>query len=103
MPNSYVKIEREALVHCAKDAVVLLENSEYDNPSDNKTPGKAVEVIPVVRSFKDEEDCWYYDEATCSQLVYMYGEVGHKYKGCCNEFSIFMVRLKKEKSNLLLL
>ncbi|WP_245398466.1 virulence factor SrfB [Segatella copri] len=85
-PTAMSKIEREALVHCAKDAVVLLENSEYDNPSENKTPGKAVEVIPVARSFKDEEDCWYYDEATCSQLVYMYGEVGHKYKGCCNEF-----------------
>lgn len=85
-PTAMSKIEREALVHCAKDAVVLLENSEYDNPSENKNPGKAVEVIPAVRSFKDEEDCWYYDEATCSQLVYMYGEVGHKYKGCCNEF-----------------
>ena len=35
---------------------------------------------------KDEDGSWYYDEATCSQLVYMYGEVGHKYKGCCQEF-----------------
>lgn len=35
---------------------------------------------------KDDDGQWYYDEATCSQLVYMYGEVGQKYKGCCSEF-----------------
>ena len=85
-PTAMSKVEREALVHCAKDAVVLLENSEYDNPSDNAKPGKSVEVIPCVNSLRDEDGCWYYDEATCSQLVYMYGEVGQKYKGCCNEF-----------------
>ena len=83
-PTAMSKVEREALVHCAKDAVILLENSEYENPTENEKPGKSVEVIPEVRSFKG--GCWYYDEATCSQLVYMYGEVGHKYKGCCNEF-----------------
>ncbi len=85
-PTAMSKLEREALVHCAKDAVILLENFEYDNPSDNKKPGKSVEVIPSVRSVNDEDGTWYYDEATCSQLVYMYGEVGHKYKGCCSEF-----------------
>ena len=85
-PTAMSKVEREALIHCAKDAVILLENSEYEHPSQNEKPGKSVEVIPAVRSFKDEDGCWYYDEATCSQLVYMYGEVGYKYKGCCNEF-----------------
>ena len=35
---------------------------------------------------KDSEESWYYDEATCSQLVYMYGEAGHKYKGSSSEF-----------------
>ena len=85
-PTAMSKVEREALIHCAKDAVILLENFEYKNPSDNPKPGKSVEVIPAVRSMKDDDSSWYYDEATCSQLVYMYGEVGHKYKGCCQEF-----------------
>lgn len=85
-PTAMSNVEREALVQCAKDAVILLENSNYDNPADNENPGKSVEVIPTVKSMKDEDGCWYYDEATCSQLVYMYGEVGHKYKGCSNEF-----------------
>lgn len=85
-PTAMSKVEREALVHCAKDAVILLENFEYDSPANNLKPGKSVEVIPAVRSLKDTDGVWYYDEATCSQLVYMYGEVGWKYKGCCSEF-----------------
>ena len=86
-PTAMSKLEREALVKCAKDAVVLLENSGYANPSDNSRPGKSVEVIPSVNSRKDNDGGnWYYDEATCSQLVYMYGEVGNKYKGCSSEF-----------------
>lgn len=85
-PTAMSRVEREALIHCAKDAVILLENFEYDNPSKNEKPGKSVEVSPAICSVKDAEGCWYYDEATCSQLVYMYGEVGQKYKGCSNEF-----------------
>ena len=72
-------------MQCAKDAVVLLENFGYDDPADNTTPGKSVEIVPAVTP-RSGERAWYYDEATCAQLVYMYGEVGQKYKGCCSEF-----------------
>lgn len=85
-PTAMSKVEREALVKCAKDAVILLENFHYGDVSLNPSPGKSIEVIPTVTSFKDSDPVWYYDEATCSQLVYMYGEVGHKYKGCSSEF-----------------
>ena len=85
-PTAMSKVERDALIRCAKDAVILLENFEYSNPEENTKAGKSVEVVPVLQSMKDDDGSWYYDEATCSQLVYMYGEVGHKYKGCCSEF-----------------
>lgn len=86
-PTAMSREEREALVRCAKDAVILLDNFNYDKPADNPNPGKNVEVIPAMRKKNDEEGgTWYYDEATCAQLVYMYGEVGHKYKGHCSEF-----------------
>lgn len=78
-PTAMSKLEREALVKCAQDAVRILAGF-YG------TDSKKVEVIPSVRTRKDSDSEWYYDEATCSQLVYMYGEVGHKYKGCCAEF-----------------
>lgn len=79
-PTAMSKIEREALVRCAKDAVTLY----CKFISINNTP--TIEIIPAVSSKKDNDGSWYYDEATCAQLVYIYGEVGYKYKGVCSEF-----------------
>lgn len=79
-PTAMSKIEREALVKCAKDAVYLLHNFTFGNTN------PVVDVIPAAKSMRDSDGTWYYDEATCAQLVYMYGEVGYKYKGCCSEF-----------------
>ena len=81
-PTAMSKVEREALVKCAKDAVLLF--SEFFGTRDGKKG--SVEVVPAVTSLRDEDPNWFYDEATCSQLVYLYGEVGHKYKGSSNEF-----------------
>lgn len=77
-PTAMSKLEREALVKCASDAVKLLN---IFNEIDYK-----VEIVPSAPSYKDTESKWYYDEASCSQLVYIYGEVGYKYKGNCQEF-----------------
>jgi len=84
-PTAMSKLEREKLVQCAKNAVILLENFEYQDVRENLNPGSSIEIVPTVQK-KSAEQKWYYDEATCAQLVYVYGEVGHKYKGCCNEF-----------------
>ncbi|MDE6535624.1 MAG: virulence factor SrfB [Muribaculaceae bacterium] len=81
-PTAMSKLEREALIKCARDSVRILERFNGRGDSGHNH----VEVIPSVRTRKDADPEWYYDEATCSQLVYMYGEVGHKYKGCCSEF-----------------
>lgn len=77
-PTAMSKIEREALVKCASNAVKLLNNFNDDNYK--------IDIVPSVTSLKDSESKWYYDEATCSQLVYIYSEVGYKYKGSCQEF-----------------
>lgn len=81
-PTAMSKLEREALIRCAQDAVRILSRFNSDDDLCRNT----VEVIPSVNTRNDSSAEWYYDEATCSQLVYMYGEVGHKYKGCCSEF-----------------
>lgn len=79
-PTAMSKIEREALAKCAKDAVFILNSFAFG------TTTHSVEVIPTAKSMRDSDGTWYYDEATCAQLVYMYSEVGYKYKGCCSEF-----------------
>ena len=81
-PTAMSKLEREALVNCAQDAVKVM--TRFNGGKDFKD--LKIDVVPSVRTRKDSDPNWYYDEATCSQLVYMYGEVGHKYKGCCAEF-----------------
>lgn len=77
-PTAMSKVEREALVNCAKDAAKLL--SLFKGSECN------IDVVPKMPNLRDEENKWYYDEATCSQLVYIYSEVGCKYKGSCQEF-----------------
>ncbi len=82
-PTAMSRLEREALISCAKDAVKLLDGFD-----DYQGKGLSIEVVPnLKKSFDDEEEVsWYYDEATCAQLVYMYGKVGDMYKGSCTEF-----------------
>lgn len=79
-PTAMSKLEREALVKCAKDAVSLYGKFAYTDREFD------IEIIPTVGSRRDDEGLWYYDEATCAQLVYIYGEIGYKYKGVCSEF-----------------
>ena len=84
-PTAMSKLEREHLIQCARNAVIMMENFEYANPKENTHPGSSIEIVPAVQR-KSAEQKWYFDEATCAQLVYMFGEVGHKYKGSCDEF-----------------
>ena len=86
-PTAMSKMERESLICCARDAVSLL--CRFDENEAGR-----IEIVPQFTTYKDSEPSWYYDEATCAQLVYMYGEVGYKYKGACSEF--FNLYGKKE-------
>lgn len=79
-PTAMSKVEKEALVKCAKDAVILYNKFTFTDTMFD------IEIVPTPLSKKDVENVWYYDEATCAQLVYIYGEIGHKYKGICSEF-----------------
>lgn len=85
-PTAMSKMEREALVQCAKDAVTIAENFDKNDAGEAGYKSPHTEVIPSTRSRNNDETRWYYDEATCTQLVYMYGELGYKYKGCSDEF-----------------
>lgn len=101
-PTAMSKLEREKLIACAKNAVIMMENFGYDDITMNKKPGSTIEIAPAVLK-KSEDQKWYYDEATCSQLVYMFGEIGHKYKGSCEEFfSLFGKKMPGEQQSSLI-
>ena len=83
-PTAMSALERTNLTKSAKDAVFLLNKFYYEETEENLWP--KTEVIPMHEATLKEGQKWYYDEATCAQLVYMYGEVGQKYKGFASEF-----------------
>lgn len=94
-PTAMSKEERESLTQCANDAVKLFEGFIKLDTNSMET---SIEIRPLPASKRDEdENDWYYDEATCSQFVYMYGEVGYKYQGHCGEF--FKLYGKKEEDD----
>lgn len=77
-PTAISKVERDSLVRCAKDACKLYKEFYHHH--------LLIEVVPEPPRFLNDESQWYYDEATCAQLVYLYGEAGYKYNGSCEEF-----------------
>lgn len=79
-PTAMTKLERDALADCARDAVKILGAFDGQNSGLAK-----VQIVPSKLS-ADSPTKWYYDEATCSQLVYIYGEIGYKYRGNAKEF-----------------
>ena len=83
-PTAMSRVEREGLVDCAKDATFLFD--KISGKELEKKTQISIKIYPDVKHGLDAENHWYYDEATCSQLVYMYGEVGYKYKGAVSEF-----------------
>lgn len=84
-PTTMSECERKSLVRCAKDAVTLLTNFEKKSMAD-LLPSKKfdIEIVPAYPN--DGRGVWYYDEATCSQMVYLYGEIAHKFKGRLADF-----------------
>ncbi|MCQ2959877.1 MAG: virulence factor SrfB [Bacteroidales bacterium] len=74
-----LKSERDALLGCVADAVTLFEKS-------HEIRDTKISVVPQYTKRGAEANVWYYDECTCAQLVYLYGELNCKYKGCNKEY-----------------
>ena len=77
-PTSIIQEEQIALRKCAFDAATVI-NSIY------KKDGISFEVVPSIRDLSrklneaDDREDWIYDEATCCQLVFLYGEIKERY------------------------
>lgn len=88
-PTTMSRMERTAMMNSLRDAVELYRNF-YKNSQDSATSkpivNTRIDIWPKLSKPGDETKEWYYDEATCAQLVYMFSEVAHKYKGNCDEF-----------------
>jgi hypothetical protein len=78
-PTAMTEQEQFALRKAAMDAVELLRYTVGDSIELND-----LRVTPKLPNLNPEEQTanpWKYDEATCSQLSYLYGEIAQKFNG----------------------
>lgn len=94
-PTAMTDQEQFALRRSAKDAVELL----------NLTMSEKIELtdiivhpeLPSLDPLSSDKNPWKLDEATCSQLSFLYGEIAEKYKKNIDLF--FELKGKKETSD----
>ena len=103
-PTAMSRIEQIALRKCAEDAAIILERF-YKGTSNIKVDEnelrKSIKVIPSFKnlSTNDERKEWIYDEATCSQFVFLYGELTQRYKNNCKEYFDFYGKVRSDLNN----
>lgn len=83
-PTGMSKKEQKALHDCLKDALYVLE--KYYRNNDGTYVVNEVKIEPDITKANEENPVWMYDEATCSQFVYLYGLLTETYQNCSKEF-----------------
>lgn len=80
-PTAMLVTEKKTLRQQAQSAILSLKSYFGDNFLDED-----VEVIPCPSDVAKGEGAreWGYDEATCVQLMYLYGEIRHRYRNDTN-------------------
>jgi len=107
-PTAMIQEEQIALRKCAEEAMFLM-NNYMEVVSGSKMPNhilsSQVEIIPRIEDVRknllqlEAKVDWNYDEATVSQLMFMYGSIQHKFDGNPNLF--FNLFGKKDRTNTL--
>lgn len=82
-PTGMSKKEQKALHQCLKDALFVLD--KYNAIGDEGYNPSQVTIVPNLDQEDPENPTWMYDEATCSQFVYLYGLLTKTYLNCSGE------------------
>lgn len=100
-PTAMSKVEQVALRQCAEDASVILDKF-YEKTSNKKqesyTTKTKAKVIPSVENLSNIENTneWIYDEATCSQFLYLYTEIKERYRNNTKEYFDFYGKIRND-------
>jgi len=103
-PTAMSRIEQIALRKCAEEAAIILNRfyaGTHSEEIDLKEMRKSIQIIPSVNNLSNTEERveWIYDEATCSQFVYLYAELTKRYKNNCKEYFDFYGKVRKDLSD----
>lgn len=93
-PTAMSKEEQKSLHNSLKEAVYILE--KFGIYSDDSLVSAKVEIVPDLDKATEDNPQWIFDEATCSQFVYLYGQLKGPYKNNSSEF--FNLYGKKRKN-----
>lgn len=106
-PTAMAREEQKTLRRAMEEASIVLKryySNTYNQPYDAANDHDKIEIIPSVRDLSLKADnldvrrSWNYDEATCCQMVYLYGEL-RRYLGNSNElFNIYGRRRNGEQN-----
>ena len=84
-PTAMSKLEQRELRKAAAEAQLAL--SRFDKGLSNQP------IVNIEQSLREEnvvpsidDNTWSYDEATCSQMVFLCSEIAHKYANDCERF-----------------
>ncbi len=84
-PTAMSNVERNALYDSLRQAIKIINS--YNNIIDENSIALDIQIIPDSKPTSlDEPKQWHYDEATCSQFVYLYAQFCERYKNCSEQF-----------------
>lgn len=100
-PTAMSQVEQVALRRSTEDAAIILNRfyeGKYNEEIDEKETRKNIHVIPSVLNLQNREERteWIYDEATCSQFVYLFSELTKRYNNNCKEYFDFYGKIRKD-------
>ena len=103
-PTAMSREEQMSLRKAAEEAYVLLDRyiqGTYSIPLDYKKLSKRIEIVPSVKSLANVEERveWTYDEATCSQFVYLCAEIAQRYRNNCDEYFNLYGKVRNDLPN----
>ncbi len=94
-PTGMSKSEQKAFHECLKDALYVLSKQDNLGMAD-------VKIVPDLDNVNDDNPQWMYDEATCSQFVYLYNLMTETYKNCESEFYQIYGKERNGKKNVVI-
>lgn len=83
-PTAMSKEEQKSLYGSLKEALFILE--KFGLYADKTSSTNPVKIVPDISKDTEESPQWIFDEATCSQFVYLFGQFHEVYQNNSSEF-----------------
>ena len=83
-PTAMSKFEQKSLHSSLEDAIFVIDR--FNNNVDSTAVPLGISVEPSLKRDSDDNSPWIFDEATCSQFVYLYSVLATRYRNNSKDF-----------------